>query len=79
MLAGLPDQERLAITMALYQGLSCRQVAWAMQQPEPAVKCWISSGLRRMRSQLDGAAGPTRRTATPAPDRTDRERALHLV
>lgn len=57
MLAALPEHERRAIAMALYHGLSCRQVAWALEEPEAVVKGWIRSGLRRMRSELDRVEG----------------------
>lgn len=79
ILAGLPDEERLAITMALYKGLSCRQVACALQQPEPVVKSWIRSGLRRMRSELDGAAVSAGLVSSATRDATGREPTLHLV
>jgi len=52
-LASLPEDERVPITMAYYQGYTYRQVATKLSEPEGTVKSRIRSGLRRMKHALD--------------------------
>ncbi len=52
-LASLPGDERAAIELAYFDGLTYREVASALSQPEGTVKSRIRSGLRRMKGTLD--------------------------
>lgn len=51
-LASIPADERLAIEVAYFDGLTYREVAAVLQTPEGTIKARIRSGLRRMRSLL---------------------------
>lgn len=58
VLAGLPEQERVPISMAFYQGRTYRQVAESLGVPEGTIKSRIRCGLRRMRESLVDSPGP---------------------
>jgi RNA polymerase sigma-70 factor (ECF subfamily) len=51
-LEGLPAEQRIPIEMAFYDGLSYRDVALALSEPEGTVKYRIRTGMQKMRAAL---------------------------
>jgi len=55
VLADLPPDQRIAIEMAYYGGLSYRDVAVALAEPEGTVRYRIRAGMQKMRAALQAA------------------------
>lgn len=51
---GLPENQRSAIRLAFYAGLTHAQVAERLDAPLGSVKTWIRRGMSRLRSSLEG-------------------------
>ncbi len=51
-LAKLPDNNRLAITMRVVEGLSYETISARMGAPAPRVRAWVSRGLKQVRKTL---------------------------
>ena len=60
-LAGLPEQQRRAILLREWQGLSYREVAEEMELSQSAVETLIFRGRRSLAAALDEPEEPTRR------------------
>jgi len=52
-MASLPEDERVAISLAYFEGYTYRQVATMLSEPEGTVKSRIRAGLRRMKRALN--------------------------
>lgn len=63
----LPSGERAAIVVSFYGGLTYREAAIALGEPEGTVKSRIRSGLTRLRKSIPQLGWPS---ANPAPDAT---------
>jgi RNA polymerase sigma-70 factor (ECF subfamily) len=58
-LAGLPESQRVPIEMAYFEGMSYRQVAAALNEPEGTIKYRIRGGMQKLRTALRAAeVGP---------------------
>ena len=55
-LAQLTEQQREAIQMAYFEGMSQTEIAARMEQPLGTVKTWMRRGLQQMREALGGTA-----------------------
>ncbi len=66
-LAALPDEQRRALTMAYFGGLSHSQIAAATQQPLGTVKSRVRLGMMRLREALLASGYEPDRWESPAP------------
>jgi RNA polymerase sigma-70 factor (ECF subfamily) len=58
-LAALPESQRVPIEMAYFEGMSYRQVAAALDEPEGTIKYRIRGGMQKLRTALRAAeVGP---------------------
>ncbi|GAC1662835.1 MAG: sigma-70 family RNA polymerase sigma factor [Candidatus Acidiferrum sp.] len=55
LMGDLSPQQKKAIELAYFQGLSHSEIAAALQEPLGTVKSWIRSGLLRLREGLQAA------------------------
>ena len=54
-LRDFPDDQRRALELAYFEGMSHGEVAAAMERPLGTVKTWLRTGLLRLRERLGGA------------------------
>lgn len=57
LLAGLSEDQRVAILLKEYQGLTFAEIAEVLDVPEGTVKARVFRGLRAMRRQFEGDEG----------------------
>jgi RNA polymerase sigma-70 factor (ECF subfamily) len=53
-LSDFPEEQRKALELAYFEGMSHSEVAAAMERPLGTVKTWLRTGLLRMRERLGG-------------------------
>ena len=53
-ISALPDEQRLAVIMRYFGGMSVSDIAWAMQCPEGTIKSRLFHGLRSVRTAVTG-------------------------
>jgi RNA polymerase sigma-70 factor (ECF subfamily) len=75
-LATLPDEERRPIELAYFGGRTYRDVAVLLDAPEGTVKSRIRSGLRRLKSELEGVGlDEAHASGSPTSDAADQDGA----
>ncbi|MEZ5362970.1 MAG: sigma-70 family RNA polymerase sigma factor [Bryobacterales bacterium] len=55
LLSDLPEEQRKALELAYFEGMSHSEIAAAMERPLGTVKTWLRSGLLRLRERLGAA------------------------
>jgi RNA polymerase sigma-70 factor (ECF subfamily) len=54
LMASLPEDQRRALELAYFEGLSQTEIAARLQQPLGTVKSWVRNALLRLRDELGG-------------------------
>jgi len=55
LMASLSEQQRRAIELAFFEGMTHSEISKTLREPLGTVKSWIRSGLLRLREGLEGA------------------------
>jgi RNA polymerase sigma-70 factor (ECF subfamily) len=55
LLASLNPQQKKAIELAYFEGLTHTEIATALKEPLGTVKSWIRNGLLRLKEELQAA------------------------
>jgi len=56
LMQSLPREQRQAIELAFFEGMTHSEIAQALRQPLGTVKSWIRTGLLRLREALEEAS-----------------------
>lgn len=56
LMQSLPPEQRQAIELAFFEGMTHSEIAQALRQPLGTVKSWIRTGLLRLREALEEAS-----------------------
>lgn len=54
LMASLPEDQRRALELAYFEGLTQTEIAARLEQPLGTVKSWVRSALLRLRGELGG-------------------------
>jgi RNA polymerase sigma-70 factor (ECF subfamily) len=54
LMASLPEDQRRALELAYFEGLSQTEIAARLEQPLGTVKSWVRNALLRLRDELGG-------------------------